>query len=92
MILSLKTYELAHYIRSQLEAFFPDGGPMDGINDQLELALRRVEQCFSAIKGRYYLTPSGEVLFNHLNSDHYSTLLYYLSNNLSLLSGRNYLG
>lgn len=41
MILSLKPDELAHYIRSQLTAFFPDGGPVDGINNQLELALGR---------------------------------------------------
>jgi len=82
MILSLKAYELAHYIRSQLEAFFPDGGPVDGINGQIDLALGRVEQCFSAIHTPYHLTPSGEVLFNHLNCDHYATLLYFLSNNL----------
>lgn len=84
MILSLSKKHLIEYVLNQLNAFFPDAEPVtyDYIDEPLSDSLDRLSYCFKHIKRKYYQDENGGILFNHLNGDHYSMILYLLSNTI----------
>lgn len=81
MKLSLQKKALNHYLKSQLNHFFPDGHSVNGIDQYLDEVLERMAYCFSAVANTYYWRDS-QVYFNHLHGDHYATFLYFLANTL----------
>ena len=93
MELSLPRSELKSFVLSQLDHFYPDGKGLiecqgGGVfSKAFDLALERLEYCFSYIRIQGYSTADGNPFFYHLNSDQYSQFLYYLSNSLWKLNG-----
>lgn len=79
MILSLNKQELYEYINRQAENYFPDRCSLWGGKRAFDLALDRTEYCFQHIRN---YNSNGQVKFNHLHMDQYSTFLYYYSNNI----------
>lgn len=80
MIVSLENMALIRYIVKQLNMFFPDGNRIQArdINRYVPQTLEKLEYCFSKINDKYY-RHNDEILFNHLNSDHYAMFLYEIS-------------
>jgi serine O-acetyltransferase len=79
--ISLQENELAEYLSSQINCFFPSKKSVS-VKDILDVqnqALQRVEYCFSKIKIKYFCDRKNTI-FNHLNSDQYSMFLYFLCN------------
>jgi serine O-acetyltransferase len=78
---SLPPSKLAGYVARQTSFFAQDETPDTEaqIFPLIEPALRRVGRSFIEIKKKYYVNSRGPV-FDHLNSDHYATFLYFLSN------------
>jgi len=82
MQFSLDKEKLPTYVASQLNLFFPDGGlVLDGISRALPEVLAKIEASFKHIKSRYY-RKNDDVFLNHLNTDHYASFLYLLSNTI----------
>lgn len=83
MKMSLDKNDLVDYVANQLNIFFLDKNPIDSgeVKKYLDLALQRVEYCFSWINSKYY-NDGSNTLFNHLHADHYAVFLYLLSNTL----------
>jgi len=81
--LSLTGEQLAAYTAGQLNFFFPDYQSVcaDSLMVSMPRVLERLEYCFSHIEKKYYC-EQGHVTFRHLNSDHYASYLYFLSNQL----------
>jgi serine O-acetyltransferase len=77
--LSLPRSELALYVRKQFENLFPDGADVADLPRYVDLALGRIEHCFSRIRLKGFFT-NGEAQFSHCHSDQYAVFLYYLSN------------
>ena len=79
---SIQEKNLCEYIYSQINNLFPDKNKVDIKNLKycIKLALERIELSFSIIKNKYYCKDDFS-FFNHLNGDHYATLLYFISNN-----------
>ena len=88
MITSLSINELKEYISHQLDCYFPDKYHFEGedIDSAINLALDRLDYCFSHILLNGYRNEKNEATFNHLHSDQYSQFLYFLSNSLWKLS------
>ena len=88
MICSIKGKDLASYVQKQVSLFFPDNDTIKASNIEkyLDEVMGRLEFCFCHIDNKYYFNNNGKVLFNHLNSDHYATFLYFLSNTIWLKS------
>lgn len=85
MKMSLTEQELSSYVAKQLSNYFPDQQRHSlDIVAIMNKALQRIDYCFGHIRRKYYqsLDDNGEsqTLFNHLNSDHYASFLYVLSN------------
>ena len=85
MKMSLTEQELSRYVVKQLSNYFPDQQQHSlDIVAIMNKALQRIDYCFGHIRRKYYqsLDDNGEsqTLFNHLNSDHYASFLYVLSN------------
>lgn len=85
MKMSLTEQELSRYVAKQLSNYFPDQQQHSlDIVAIMNKALQRIDYCFRHIRRKYYqsLDDNGEsqTLFNHLNSDHYASFLYVLSN------------
>jgi serine O-acetyltransferase len=76
---TLNLKDLVVYIDKQLNNMFPDEKTNDKLGKYVQNALERIEYCFNCINSKYYNNGS-QVLFNHLNGDHYSTFLYFVSN------------
>lgn len=77
---SLIPEKLAAYVNSQLLNFFPDEhNHIAEIEAILDKTLDRLTYCFSHIAKKYYQV-NGIPFFNHLNSDHYASFIYLLSN------------
>jgi serine O-acetyltransferase len=73
---------LSKYTNKQLELHFPDGSQSKNIvYDQLDEVLGRIEFCFSRINEKYY-NKDNTPQFDYLNTDHYASFLYFLSNSL----------
>lgn len=81
MELSLGKECLVHYLKKQLSYFFPDDRSVQDIDKHIAETFDRIERCFSLVNNRYF-QKEGQTYFNHLNSDHYSMFLYFLSNTL----------
>lgn len=74
--------EQVQYVEKQLQLFFPDNQRFDHeINGVIDRVFERIEASFSKINSRYYQL-NGCTYFNHLNTDHYASFLYLLSNEL----------
>jgi len=83
MKISLKKDDLLSYTLDQINKFFPDKKKIKKkeLLKSYEFALDRVENCLSKIQNKYYNNKK-VLIFNHLNSDHYCTYLYFFSNTL----------
>jgi len=77
--LSLSRTNLTLYVQKQLENLFPDGANLSDLSPLVDLALGRVEYCFSRVrlKGFY---ADGQARFAHWHCDQYAIFLYYLAN------------
>ena len=80
---SLNTHEMEIYIKNLIKKYFPDKKkfPLNNkkLKQVLNLAYERQEFCYSNIYDKYF-NEKGKVLFNHLNSDHFCSFLYFVSN------------
>lgn len=86
MILSLPTQELYEYVNAQTGMYFPDGCTRGGDRGAFNLALERLEYCFSHISTKGY-QENGQARFYHLHMDQYSAFLYYYANSIWKLEG-----
>jgi serine O-acetyltransferase len=78
--ISISSDDLLDYVTCQIGTFFPDKkSNVNELGRYWDIALQRVEHCFSKINSKYYWDGQG-VLFNHLNADQYAMFLYILSN------------
>lgn len=77
---SLSAENLVIYVSRQLASFFPDehhhSAELAAIIDK---TLARLAYCFNHIDKKYY-QENNQAYFNHLNSDHYCSFIYLLSN------------
>jgi serine O-acetyltransferase len=83
MYMNLPKSKLKKYIENLLAIYLPDGKKNKIRMRDLGTALERLEYCFSKIKKKYY-NLDGVSVFNHLNSDHMSMFLWFLSNTIWL--------
>jgi len=81
MRMSLARADLEGYISRLLANYLPDGYIRSDSSSATAFtkALDRVEHCFAHIHRKYY-NEGGALHFNHLNSDHMATLLYFFAN------------
>jgi serine O-acetyltransferase len=79
MQLSLPKNDLALYVRRQFANVFPDGTDLGDLPRLVDLALGRVEHCFSRVRLKGFFAD-GEARFSHWHSDQYAIFLYYLAN------------
>lgn len=90
MLLSLKKLELFNYTLNQIYHIFSDN---EVYSDQdyykeFEIALDRVEFCFSRVNNKYFYSGQYSV-FDHLHGDQYSMYLYFFSNSVFRSKGSN---
>lgn len=78
--LSLTCKELSHYLCNQFNSMFPDNQTFmpEDVLAVTELAIQRIEYCFSHIGLKYY-REEGNPIFNHLNSDQFAMFVYIFS-------------
>lgn len=82
MKISMSKEDLLDYVTYQIKHFFPDKkSNSDELGHYWDIALQRIEHCFSKINSKYYWDGQ-EAVLNHLNADHYAMFLYILSNTL----------
>lgn len=74
LLLSYVMRLVAHHLPDNVTAFAHDPAVFD-------MALQRIENCFSHIQRKYYF-ENEETVFNHLNSDHMTSLLYFYGNTM----------
>jgi serine O-acetyltransferase len=88
MKMSLNKSELLDYLIRQANYLFPDNHNIKKLElmPHLDLALNRVEFCFSKINSRYFYNGT-DVLFNHLHGDQYAMFLYFISNTIYRSNG-----
>lgn len=80
MITSINKENLVFYLNKQLNNFFPDDVSYKKILKSIvPKALEKIEYNFKYIKLSHYWQNSS-IYFNHLNADHYTLFLYYISN------------
>ena len=79
MQLSLSRTDLALYVRKQFENLFPDEADLTDLPHLVDLALGRVEHCFSGVRLKGF-SDAGQPHFSHRHSDQYAIFLYYLAN------------
>jgi serine O-acetyltransferase len=77
--LSLQPNDLVLYVRRQFENLFPDGADLGDLAKFVDLALERVDHCFSRVRLKGFFA-NGEARFSHGHSDQYAIFLYYLAN------------
>ena len=80
---SLDAAGLAAYAAAQLNAMFPDPDRVaaDELRSAVDIALARLDHCFSHIDNRYFFDGQNTV-FSHLHGDQYAMWLYLLANQL----------
>ena len=81
LVLSIPVHELERYILRLVDHHLPDGYIPNSLSKSFNLTLERLEFCFSNIRKKYYYQHS-VINFDHLNSDHMATLLYFLGNTI----------
>lgn len=79
MHLSLSRIDLALYVRKQFENLFPDSADLSDLPKFVDLALGRVEHCFSRVRLKGFFVD-GQSRFSHSHCDQYAIFLYYLAN------------
>ena len=82
MNISIKKNQLFDFIINQINFHFKDNVKVkkSDILSCLNLALDKTAFCFSKINDKYYYDKNNKKInFNHLNSDHLATFLYFLS-------------
>jgi len=79
--LSLNRIDLAQYVRQQFENLFPDGVELGELQRFVDLALGRVEHCFSRVRLKGFFAD-GRARFSHRHCDPYAIFLYYLANSV----------
>lgn len=79
MQLSLNRTDLSQYVRKQFENLFPDGADLGDLPKFIDLALGRVEHCFSRVRLKGFFAD-GQARFSHWHCDQYAIFLYYLAN------------
>lgn len=62
-----------------MENLYPDGASLGDLPRFVDLALRRIEHCFSRLRLKGFCDSNGP-RFSHLHSDQYAIFLYYLAN------------
>ena len=77
---SISSIELTDYVCKQLNLFFPSGTEVkrNDIFPITDAALGRLEFCFSRVTIKYF-NDGDQPIFNHLNGDQYSMLLYWMA-------------
>lgn len=85
---SLDAQGLATYAAAQVNAMFPDPEPVAAgdLRSAVDVALARLDHCFSHIENRYFFDGESTV-FSHLHGDQYAMWLYFLSNELHRQGG-----
>ncbi len=85
---SLDAAGLATYAAAQLNTMFPDPDPVaaDDLRSAVDIALARLDHCFSHIDNRYFFDGQNTV-FSHLHGDQYAMWLYLLANELHRQGG-----
>lgn len=85
---SLDARGLAAYAAAQCNASFPDDETVgvDTLMPAVQLALARLEHCFSYVDNRYFFDGE-QVVFDHLHGDQYAMWLYLLANELHRQGG-----
>jgi serine O-acetyltransferase len=78
---SLDADQLVGFTARLMGNLVPDGADHAPQRAHVELALERIERCFSGIHRKYYAGADG-VHFDHLNGDHLATFLYLLANSV----------
>jgi serine O-acetyltransferase len=79
---SVNPVELEAYCRRLVANHIPDGYVAgDNLGPLLDKAFARLEHCFSSIHRKYY-EEEGRPVFDHLNGDHFASLLYFLANTI----------
>ncbi|MCT7958218.1 hypothetical protein [Laspinema palackyanum] len=86
MITSLTIDQLENYLLSSISNHIPDGWTGYSLKQFLKDAMDRIDYCFSHIHRKYYRNE-GKVVFNHLNTDHMASLLYFLGNTVWQATG-----
>lgn len=82
MKFSLAPDDLHDYILRLVAHHLPDGHLATPIHRaSFDLALQRLEHCFSRVQRKYYW-DAGNSVFDHLNGDHMATLLYFYANSV----------
>ncbi len=77
---SLPLPELERYVMRLVANHLPDGAAIPAASSKyFALAFERVAHCFSHIHRKYY-EKDGASVFDHLNSDHMASLLYFFAN------------
>ena len=79
MQLSLARNDLALYVSKQFENLFPDGADLGDLPRFVDLALGRIDHCFSRVRLKGFFAGD-EAQFSHWHSDQYAIFLYYLAN------------
>src|SRR5258707_10717377 len=74
--LSLSRTDLALYVRKQFENLFPDGTDLTDLPKFVDLALGRIEHCFSRVRLKGFFAD-GQARFSHWHCDQYAIFLYY---------------
>lgn len=73
---------IREYVHQLVAHYLPDGSEIGSTEARsFDIALERVEHCFSRICRKYY-AKNGEPTFDHLNGDHMATLLYFYANSV----------
>lgn len=80
---SLTPQALAAYAAAQVNAMFPDPDMVraDDLRSAVDVALARLDHCFSHVDNKYFFDGETTV-FNHLHGDQYAMWLYVLANEL----------
>jgi serine O-acetyltransferase len=81
LVLSIPKANLFNLVESQLNSHFPDQQVINrrALQYCIENAIARIRKCFDPINSKYY-GQGDESYFNHLNGDHFSSFLYFVSN------------
>jgi len=82
--LSITTEKMVDKLSTLLKIFFPEEKNYKLLKEKifskiLKISYDRIEYCFKKINNKYYC-HNKKIFFNHLNSDHMCTFLYFLYN------------
>jgi serine O-acetyltransferase len=79
--------DLCDYVSRQINNIFPDRAEITSkdIKPYIKETMERVQFCFKHIRKKYFF-KDGQSTFDHLYSDHYSMLLYFLMNTVHVRS------